>query len=106
MGLDTVGPKRPPLQETPWWTFMEMLSLRHHGDQDQQRPGAKARQDTIPFHHLPSPRRGGRGQLGTGRRKKVAALLGTPPHPAFSMSLQSVIWCGGQKGSYQRQPEI
>lgn len=70
-----------------------------------RRP-AKPGQDAIPFHHLPTPQRRGK-TAGDRKRKKVAALLGPLPLPgAFSMSLQSVIWCGGQKGSYQRQPEI
>lgn len=45
------------------------------------KPGGKTGQGAIPFHHLPSPGGGGGGQPGTGRRKKVAALLGPLPLP-------------------------
>lgn len=62
-------------------------------------PGEKAGQGRT---RLPAtiflPRGGGRGRLPFS--------VPSPSRCAFSMSLQSVIWRGGQKGSYQRQPEI
>ena len=69
-------------------------------------PGRKVKQGKIPFHHLPSKEEEEDGWGQGGGRRWLPFSVPSPSLRAFSMSLQSVIWCGGQKGSYQRQPEI
>lgn len=91
----------------PRWLYegvsMVAIPRRHHGDQEHQRPVAKVGQDTTPSTTFLV--HGGGGQLGTAKEEGGCPSQ-SPSSRAFSMSLQSVIWCGGQKGSYQRQPEI
>lgn len=67
-------------------------------DEKDETPAASTHFPLLPLFNLPLMRGGGWCE---GRWLALSPLTA-----AFSMSLQSVIWCGGQKGSYQCQPEI
>lgn len=82
-----------------------MVAIPGETSQRKRAPKARSkgrRAGHNPFCHLLLH---GGGQLGT-EAEEGGCPSQSPSSRAFSMSLQSVIWCGGQKGSYQRQPEI
>lgn len=81
-----------------------MVAIPGETSQSKRAPKArsKGRAGHNAFCHLLLH---GGGHLGTAAEEGGCPSQ-SPSSRAFSMSLQSVIWCGGQKGSYQRQPEI
>lgn len=106
MALDRAGAKSPPLtRDSPVGIHWEAEPEASQGPRPAE-PGGKVKQGEIPFYHLPSKEEEEDGWGQGGGRRWLPFPVPSPSLRAFSMSLQSVIWCGGQKGSYQRQPEI
>lgn len=106
MALDRARAKSPPLtRDSLVGIDREAVPEASQGPRPA-RPGRKVKQGRIPFHHLPSKEEEEDGWGQGGGRRWLPFPVPSPSLRAFSMSLQSVIWCGGQKGSYQRQPEI